>query len=282
MFIASGMSDEVRAKLDRITRLWLPRKHRPAEAEDESGNVKEWRLALEGFGKPAPYAGDRSRKGAVSAGVNAFGSSIASERVLPAVPRSCSRCPWRHSRDCLPAPRPRPVCRLPWRCGSGHRPHRFNTPADHHVVHAVPFAACENRTPTPPGDSASPRLVLVLAGTLNSPACGVALSVPQLRPMQSRNCRSQDPRRLRIAHAPPGLCLAGSLREPVTASSSGTPLPSTSWRTSRQAHPPHHGAPTAPSYVRLRPGYARLRWSHTKPGKSGRQALGKSWYHFES
>lgn len=260
------MSDEVRAKLDRITRLWLPRKHRPAEAEDESGNVKEWRLALEGFGKPAPYAGDRSRKGAVSAGVNAFGSSIASERVLPAVPRSCSRCLWRHSRDCLPAPRPRPVCRLPWRCGSGHRPHRFNTPADRHVVHAVPFAACENRTPTPPGDSASPRLVLVLAGTLNSPACGVALSVPQLRPMQSRNCKSLTPADFESLMRRLGFALQG-------ASVSRSPLVRRE-RHSRQRpggrQDRHTRRTTVPRPTPDTVGYARLRSATSQPYKTGK------------
>ena len=60
VFIASGMSDDIRAKLDRITRLWLPKKHRAVDAEDEVGNVKEWRLALEGFGKPVDFAGAAS------------------------------------------------------------------------------------------------------------------------------------------------------------------------------------------------------------------------------
>ena len=55
VFIATGMSDDIRAKLDRVTRLWLPTKRRPADAE--AGSVKEWRLALEGFGKPVDFAG---------------------------------------------------------------------------------------------------------------------------------------------------------------------------------------------------------------------------------
>lgn len=57
VFIANGMSDDIRAKLDRVTRLWLPTKHRPADAGVEPGSVKEWRLALEGFGKPGDFAG---------------------------------------------------------------------------------------------------------------------------------------------------------------------------------------------------------------------------------
>jgi len=52
------MSADIRAKLDRITRLWLPHKHESEGSETEPGSVKEWRLALEGFGKPADFAGD--------------------------------------------------------------------------------------------------------------------------------------------------------------------------------------------------------------------------------
>ena len=52
VFIASGIDDHTRTKLDRITRLWLPPRKR---AEDAS--KMEWRLALEGFGKPADFAG---------------------------------------------------------------------------------------------------------------------------------------------------------------------------------------------------------------------------------
>ena len=47
-------------------------------------------------------------------------------------------------------------------------------------------------------------------------------------------------------------------------------------------HPPHRGAQDDARYVRLRPGYARLRRSHTKPGKRARQGLGKSRCRFES
>lgn len=57
VFIAGGMSDSVRRALDRVTRLWLAPKQRPIDDEAEPGSVKEWRLALEGFGKPADFAG---------------------------------------------------------------------------------------------------------------------------------------------------------------------------------------------------------------------------------
>ena len=57
VFIASGMNDDIRAKLDRITRLWLPPKQRQEDGEPEPGSIKEWRLALEGFGRPADFAG---------------------------------------------------------------------------------------------------------------------------------------------------------------------------------------------------------------------------------
>ena len=57
VFIAGGMNREVQARLDGITRLWLAPKQRPEEVDAEPGAVKEWRLALEGFGRPAEFAG---------------------------------------------------------------------------------------------------------------------------------------------------------------------------------------------------------------------------------
>ena len=57
VLIAGGMNDGVRGALDRITRLWLAPKHREPDEAPEPGSVKEWRLALEGFGKPADFAG---------------------------------------------------------------------------------------------------------------------------------------------------------------------------------------------------------------------------------
>ena len=60
VFIAGGIDDAVRAKLDRITRLWLPPKQHVVGDEAEPDNVQEWRLALEGFGTPVDFA-DSSR-----------------------------------------------------------------------------------------------------------------------------------------------------------------------------------------------------------------------------
>ena len=60
IFIAGGMDDDVRAKLDRITRLWLAPRQRPKDDQAEPGNVQEWRLALEGFGTPADFSGAAS------------------------------------------------------------------------------------------------------------------------------------------------------------------------------------------------------------------------------
>ncbi len=55
IFAKGGLTDEVQSKLDRITRLWEPR--RGADDEDDVPNGrKEWRLALEGFGRPADFA----------------------------------------------------------------------------------------------------------------------------------------------------------------------------------------------------------------------------------
>ena len=56
VYISGGMNDDVRAKLDRITRLWLAPKQRSEDVDAEPGSVKEWRLALEGFGRPADFA----------------------------------------------------------------------------------------------------------------------------------------------------------------------------------------------------------------------------------
>ena len=58
VFIDGGMNNDVCAKLDRITRLWLAPAGRSDHADAELGSVKEWRLALEGFGQPTDFAGD--------------------------------------------------------------------------------------------------------------------------------------------------------------------------------------------------------------------------------
>ncbi len=56
VYIAGGMSDDIRCRLDRVTRLWLAPRER-ADGEGDAGGVKEWRLALEGFGTPCDFAG---------------------------------------------------------------------------------------------------------------------------------------------------------------------------------------------------------------------------------
>ena len=57
VYIESGINDQVRARFDRITRLWLATRQRPSADEADPVTVKEWRLALEGFGRPADFAG---------------------------------------------------------------------------------------------------------------------------------------------------------------------------------------------------------------------------------
>ena len=57
VYIAGGMNGDVQAKLDQLTRLWLAPKQRSEDVPAESGASKEWRLALEGFGHPADFAG---------------------------------------------------------------------------------------------------------------------------------------------------------------------------------------------------------------------------------
>ena len=73
VYVADGMTREVRAGLDRITRLWLAPKQRSEEVDAEPGSVKEWRLALEGFGQPADFAG----------GARIFGTSDRWRSVTP-------------------------------------------------------------------------------------------------------------------------------------------------------------------------------------------------------
>ena len=73
VFIRDGMSPQVQARLDRITRLWLPPKQRSDEVDAEPGAVREWRLALEGFGRPADFAD----------GARIFGTSTRWRSVTP-------------------------------------------------------------------------------------------------------------------------------------------------------------------------------------------------------
>ena len=66
VFIASGIDDDVRLRLDRITRLWLAPKQRAEDINAEDARAMEWRLALEGFGRPADFL-DSARIFATSA-----------------------------------------------------------------------------------------------------------------------------------------------------------------------------------------------------------------------
>ena len=56
VFVSRGMNREVQTRLDRITRLWLSPKQRSEEVDIEPGAMREWRIALEGFGRPADFA----------------------------------------------------------------------------------------------------------------------------------------------------------------------------------------------------------------------------------
>ncbi len=56
VFIADGMTEEIRSRLDRITRIWLtPGRTRRNPGDDPK--IDEWRLALEGFGRPEDFVG---------------------------------------------------------------------------------------------------------------------------------------------------------------------------------------------------------------------------------
>lgn len=74
VFIAGGIDGTVRVRLDRITRLWIASKRQvEGGAEDTPAVAKEWRLALEGFGRPADFA----------AGARIFGRSSRWRSVTP-------------------------------------------------------------------------------------------------------------------------------------------------------------------------------------------------------
>ena len=55
VFIAGGMDEEIRSRLDLVTRIWLTP---TGERRKPGGDPKtdEWRLALEGFGRPEDFA----------------------------------------------------------------------------------------------------------------------------------------------------------------------------------------------------------------------------------
>jgi CRISPR-associated protein Csb2 len=56
VYVAAGLDAEVRQKLDRVTRLWLGERGHDDEEESASTGHTEWRLALEGFGRPDDFA----------------------------------------------------------------------------------------------------------------------------------------------------------------------------------------------------------------------------------
>ena len=73
VFIADGIDDDVRAKLDRVARLWLPPKQRAEDVDVEDASAMDWRLALEGFGQPDDF----------SEGTRIFGTSSRWRSVTP-------------------------------------------------------------------------------------------------------------------------------------------------------------------------------------------------------
>jgi CRISPR-associated protein Csb2 len=55
VYAAAGLDTEVRQKLDRVTRLWLGERGHDDEEESAAAGHTEWRLALEGFGRPDDF-----------------------------------------------------------------------------------------------------------------------------------------------------------------------------------------------------------------------------------
>ena len=60
VYAEEGFDAAVREKLDRLTRLWVGRNDSSREEGDEESGRQEWRLALEGFGRPEEFS-DTSR-----------------------------------------------------------------------------------------------------------------------------------------------------------------------------------------------------------------------------
>lgn len=73
VFIAGGIDAQLRTKLDRITRIWITPRQRVEDGEDDGLSSLEWRLALEGFGRPSDFAG----------GAHIFGRSTRWRSVTP-------------------------------------------------------------------------------------------------------------------------------------------------------------------------------------------------------
>ena len=111
VFIAGGMNRDVQARLDLITRLWLAPKQRSDEVDAEPGAVKEWRLALEGFGRPADFAG----------GARIFGTSRYWRSVTPFLASGHLKAGRLRGRGPPPAEA----------AGAGRDGHRDHRPAKH-------------------------------------------------------------------------------------------------------------------------------------------------------
>lgn len=60
VYIASGIDSNVRNKLARIARLWIPQKDRSEAFDTNDTSAVEWKLVLEGFGQPADFAAGAS------------------------------------------------------------------------------------------------------------------------------------------------------------------------------------------------------------------------------
>lgn len=60
VYAEKGLDNSVRQKLDRLTRLWIGGGDSGGEEGDKENSRQEWRLALEGFGRPEDFA-DTSR-----------------------------------------------------------------------------------------------------------------------------------------------------------------------------------------------------------------------------
>ena len=58
VFVASDIDQDIQTNLDRITRLWIAPKGGTKGSETVNARAMEWRLALEGFGQPADFAGE--------------------------------------------------------------------------------------------------------------------------------------------------------------------------------------------------------------------------------
>lgn len=56
IYAPAGLDDDCRKALDLVTKLWIEKRARDDEDETADSGRKEWRLALEGFGRPKDFA----------------------------------------------------------------------------------------------------------------------------------------------------------------------------------------------------------------------------------